>query len=78
MVPERGTEAVADKIIAAIQFPFLLGDKAVAVTTSIGLAVHTAGECHLEELLRRADNAMYRAKNSGENRWCLEGFDNKS
>ena len=76
-VPERGTKAVAGKIIVAMQSPFTLGDKAVVVTTSIGLAIHASGECDLEELLRRADHAMYRAKNSGKNRWYLDELENK-
>ena len=70
--PELGVEAVADKIIAAIKAPFMLEENAVAVTTSIGLAIHIPGEFNAEELLRRADLAMYRAKNSGKNRWCLD------
>ncbi len=37
------------------------------VTVSMGLAVATAGE-NLEELMRRADAAMYRAKRAGRNR----------
>lgn len=73
--PELDTKAVADKIIRAMQPPFLLGDKAVGITTSIGLAIQVAGEFNLEELLRRADHAMYRAKNSGKNRWCLDGLE---
>ena len=67
--PERDAEAVADKIIAAIQPPFLLGDQEVIVTTSIGLAFYSSGECDLDEMLRRADKAMYSAKKSGKNRW---------
>ena len=73
MAPELDIKAVADKVIAAMQPPFLLGDKEVSVTTSIGLAIHNSGEFNLEELLRRADNAMYKAKNSGKNRWCFDG-----
>ena len=67
--PEPDAEAVADKIITAIQLPFLLGDQTVTVTTSIGLAIYSSGDCDLDEMLRRADKAMYSAKRSGKNRW---------
>lgn len=69
--PETDTKAIAEKIIAAMQPPFLLGTDAVQVSTSIGLATHSAGDFDLEALLRRADHAMYSAKNSGKNRWCM-------
>lgn len=73
MAPEQDIKAVADKIIAAIQAPFVLGDNTVVVTTSIGLALHIVEDPNLDEILRRADNAMYRAKNSGKNCWRLDG-----
>ena len=69
--PELGMETIADKIIAAIRSPFLLDGKAVVVTTSIGLAIHIPGEFNGEKLLRRADSAMYKAKNSGKNCWSM-------
>ncbi len=78
VAPQLDTQAVAEKIIAAMQPPFLLGDQSVKVTASIGLAIYIAGEFNLEELLRRADDAMYRAKNSGKNRWCFEVLEGQS
>lgn len=69
--PECDTRDVAEKIVAAMDAPFELGEHQVRVTTSIGLAIHAAGEVDMESLLRRADDAMYRAKQSGKNRWCM-------
>jgi diguanylate cyclase (GGDEF)-like protein/PAS domain S-box-containing protein len=63
--------AVADKIIAAMHHPFELPDGSVSVTTSIGMAIHAGPGADVDELLRRADDAMYRAKFSGKNRWSL-------
>jgi diguanylate cyclase (GGDEF)-like protein/PAS domain S-box-containing protein len=68
--PEIDTRDVAEKIIAAMQQQFELGERQVRVTTSIGLAIHEGGEADLNELLRRADDAMYRAKQRGKNCWC--------
>ena len=75
VAPEQDIKAVADKIVAAIQAPFELGNNTVVVTTSLGLALHILEDPNLDELLRRADNAMYRAKNSGKNCWRMDGFD---
>lgn len=40
------------------------------VTVSIGLAQSTADASDASDLLRRADEALYRAKNTGRNRTC--------
>ncbi len=67
--PERDTREVAEKIIATMQPPFELGTHLVRVTTSIGIAIHEGDGADLNELLRRADGAMYRAKQRGKNCW---------
>lgn len=47
------------------------------VTTSVGVAVRRSGEA-LEALLRRADDALYRAKDDGRDRVALAGDDEPS
>jgi len=42
----------------------------LSVTVSIGVASGTAGTCTFDELLSRADGALYDAKRSGRNRVC--------
>ncbi|HEX3952191.1 MAG TPA: PleD family two-component system response regulator [Stellaceae bacterium] len=62
-VAERLRMAVADEL-------FLIqgsGEK-IVVTVSIGVAVTGEGEDTQETLLKRADDALYSAKNSGRNR----------
>ena len=44
------------------------GGEAISVTASLGAATMMAGEDSLENLLRRADTALYQAKESGRNR----------
>ena len=68
----RAAEVVAKKIVNAIRVPFLLNDKEVIVTTSIGIAVHCSGEVKGENLLSCADHAMYKAKNDGKNCWFID------
>jgi diguanylate cyclase (GGDEF)-like protein len=53
---------VAERIAADLGQPVLLGDTPVQPSASIGIAVAGPGEVSPEELMRRADLAMYRAK----------------
>lgn len=64
---------VADNIVQAMQEPFILEDRSVAVTTSIGVAVQ-AGSAPVapRELMRRADEQLYAAKGLGRNRYSME------
>jgi diguanylate cyclase (GGDEF)-like protein len=43
----------------------------LAVTASIGVAVAAAGELDVSALVKRADEALYRAKKAGRNRACV-------
>jgi diguanylate cyclase (GGDEF)-like protein/PAS domain S-box-containing protein len=58
-VAERVRSAVADS-------PIKVGDHALVVTVSIGLAAHAPGH-DLDKLLQRADAALYNAKQDGRN-----------
>ncbi|HUP47756.1 MAG TPA: EAL domain-containing protein [Thermoanaerobaculia bacterium] len=62
---------VAQKVLRAIQVPMSLGGTQVEVTASIGIALHPVDGSDPESLLRNADNAMYRAKESGRNNYQL-------
>ena len=62
---------VARRIAASLQVPFDLDGSEVTVTTSVGIVISdSAGEAP-DELMRKADIAMYRAKNSGKARFYL-------
>ena len=68
--PETNLEdagAVAERLRAAVaEHPIKVGDKALAVTVSIGLAAFAPGQ-DLEKLFQRADSALYTAKQDGRN-----------
>lgn len=49
--------------------PFAFNDAKLHITTSIGVSELRTGE-NLERLISRADQALYRAKQSGRNRVC--------
>lgn len=58
---------VAEKILAALQTPFLLEGHEAFIGASIGIAICPANGKDSETLQRQADSAMYRAKNLGKN-----------
>jgi diguanylate cyclase (GGDEF)-like protein len=55
-----------ERIAAAISRPITLSDRRISVHTSIGVAESPGDQIDPDELLRRADTAMYEAKASGE------------
>ena len=57
---------VAERIVGAMKPHFTLSGREIAVHASIGVATTTARDVAAEELLRRADVAMYRAKSHGK------------
>jgi diguanylate cyclase (GGDEF)-like protein len=59
---EANVVAVAERIAADMRHPVLLGDTPVQPSASIGIAVAGPGELSPDELMHRADLAMYRAK----------------
>lgn len=60
-------EAIANKILTAINRPFQLLDHEYLCTPSIGATLFDGREHSPEELLKHADIAMYQAKSSGRN-----------
>jgi diguanylate cyclase (GGDEF)-like protein len=63
--------AVARRIVAQIEKPFRIGSQDAVVSASIGIAVAGADAIDPEDLLRRADLAMYEAKATGRGRFVL-------
>lgn len=63
---------IAEKIRAqAAELKPLQGEQTLPFTVSIGLTALQLDD-HLDPLLARADRALYRAKQSGRNRVCIE------
>lgn len=73
LLPEcNEAEAVqlAERIIRAIsQIPFRFEQQNLRLTTSLGIAMYPAHGADAEELVARADTAMYQAKEAGKNAW---------
>ncbi len=64
---------VAERIIETLRRPIALGDALVTIGASVGVAVvdDPAEAPDPEELMRRADMAMYLAKRQGKNRFVV-------
>jgi EAL domain-containing protein (putative c-di-GMP-specific phosphodiesterase class I) len=65
-------ETVAQKLLEVVGQPFQIGAIEYHTTTSIGLCLFSgAGEETVDEILKRTDAAMYRAKTAGRNTLCF-------
>lgn len=68
---EEDVGKIANKIINAINEPFLIADNNVSVGTSIGIAIYPKDGHDSETLLKNADVAMYVSKERGKNQYCI-------
>ena len=68
---EAGAVLVAERILSSLSESVTLDDHDFQVTASIGIAVGRTGES-VEDLLVRADAALYQAKSRGKARWELD------
>lgn len=64
-------EALARGIMDAISQPFFIGEHELFVTASTGIAVYDCVGDEAEDLLRKAEIAMYRAKSQSRNNFCF-------
>lgn len=63
----------ADRVSDSLRQPFAVARKEIVITASVGIATGTIDCEQVEDLLRDADTAMYRAKSEGRQR--AEVFD---
>ncbi len=79
LLPEtKGEQAleVAERLrlaVAVATVPLEQGDS-IHFTVSIGVARFVATDTKIEDMFKRADTALYAAKNAGRNRVCGEGI----
>lgn len=75
LLPEAASDearAIAERIRHTISAtPIEVSGQATRVTTSAGVATIRPGEERIEDLLHRADTALYRAKHAGRDRVAL-------
>ena len=62
---------VADKMMAVLRQPFELAGQQHHITASMGAALLQDHSKSVDEVLKQADMALYRAKDAGRNRLCF-------
>jgi PAS domain S-box-containing protein len=70
-VPENAA-LVAKRILEKLAEPIVVSDKKVTIGASIGISVYPLDGSDFETLLKKADTAMYHAKETGRN--CAKYF----
>jgi len=62
---------VAERILDALREPYPIAGREVHSSASIGITVSSIGYDRAEDVIRDADNAMYRAKSAGKGRFVI-------
>jgi diguanylate cyclase (GGDEF)-like protein len=65
--PRQASASLAGRVVAQFKQPFNLGGHSVFVGSSIGIALAPADASEPDDLLMKADLALYEAKTSGSN-----------
>ncbi len=60
---------ICQKILEKISQPFFIFDYKLRVSISIGVKIFPLGDEDVNSIINKADTAMYKAKNSGKNRF---------
>lgn len=66
---------VAQKIMAIFASPFLIEGHEISISASIGISVFPADGASVEDLIKNADIAMYRAKDQGRSSFLFYSSD---
>jgi diguanylate cyclase (GGDEF)-like protein len=67
----RDAEALAQRLVETMRQPFLILDRELSISISIGIAIYPRDDDQVDILLSKADAAMYEVKQSGRNGYQL-------
>lgn len=67
----RSIASMADKVVASFDEPLAITEGPISVSMSVGVALFPEHGHSSQELIRRADEAMYSIKRTGKGAWCL-------
>ena len=70
-IDERAAKAVAERISWSLSEPFVIDDRELYATASIGVSICRDYRASAEAMLRDADAAMYRAKEDGRSKFAI-------
>jgi diguanylate cyclase (GGDEF)-like protein len=72
-IPPEEAERMAERLVALVAgSPVIYRDRPIGMTVSIGLTMAISADRSLEQIIMRADDALYRAKASGRNRVVID------
>lgn len=60
--------SLSQRVLATVERPLVIRDETMHLTASVGISLYPKDGGNVAELLRKADHAMYRAKDQGKNR----------
>ncbi|GGF87244.1 sensor domain-containing protein [Paenibacillus abyssi] len=66
-ISDDETNRIAELILRSIGFPYMLGGHEIEVSASIGISRFPRHGMNADSLIKSADKAMYRSKESGKN-----------
>jgi diguanylate cyclase (GGDEF)-like protein len=67
--------SLGDRIVQTLRAPYAIMGHTIVIGASIGIAIIEPSAGEAVDIMRRADIALYRAKNDGRNRACLYDAD---
>ncbi|OEF97669.1 putative bifunctional diguanylate cyclase/phosphodiesterase [Desulfuribacillus alkaliarsenatis] len=70
-----GVSDISQQIVEEIAKPFIIVDRELTITTSIGISRYPQDGTDINTLFSNADTAMYRAKDRGKNQYCYYSED---
>ena len=73
---EKGAETLTRKIIKQLNIPFTIKQHKIIIGTSIGVTMMSKNNMNIDELISKADQAMYVAKRAGKNTYRFSREEN--
>ena len=71
LAQQADAASAAQKVIEALAKTYQINGHDLTLTASVGISIFPDNGSSGEELLKQSDSALYKAKTSGKNRYCL-------
>jgi diguanylate cyclase (GGDEF)-like protein/PAS domain S-box-containing protein len=74
---EKDAITIADRILYSFEEPWHIGEHIFNTTSSIGIALYPSDGINRNDLMVRADTALYKAKEDGRNNYKMYSYPNE-